>query len=123
MSSRHWFWAIPVVVLLLAAAGLPPPGNVPRAVAAAHVTVTVDRTTPAGLSQLALGVTHTQYSLDPSGDPTAVASGKGLLAAAPGSQNQSIYGCAATNQEPPPRVYEWGRLDQRPTLSRPPGGT
>jgi hypothetical protein len=123
MSSRHWFWAIPVVVLLLAAAGLPPPGNVPRAVAAAHVTVTVDRTTPAGPSQLALGVTHTQYSLDPSGDPTAVASGKALLAAATVYQNQSIYGWGATNPEPSPGVYDWSNLDQRLNLIRATGGT
>src|SRR2546421_9351135 len=106
MSSRHWFWAMPVAVLLLAAAALPPLGNVPRAVAAAHATVTVDRTTPAGLSQLALGVTHPQYSPAPSGDPTAVTSGKALLAAATVYQNQSIYGWGATNPEPSPGVYD-----------------
>jgi hypothetical protein len=122
MSSRPWFWAIPVVVLL-AAAALPPPGNVPHAVAADHITVTVDRTTPAGLSQLALGVTHTQYSLDPSGDPTAVASGTALLAAATVYQNQSIYGWGATNPEPSPGVYDWSSLDQRLNLIRSTGGT
>jgi TolB protein len=38
MSSRHWFWAIPVVVLLLAAAALPSRGN---GQAAAPCTTTV----------------------------------------------------------------------------------
>jgi Bacterial Ig domain/Glycosyl hydrolases family 39 len=97
--------------------------TVRNATQAADVTVTVDRTVPAGSSSLAVGVTHTQYSLDPGGDPAAVDSGKTLLAAATRYQNQQIYGWGAGNPNPRPGVYDWSSLDRRIALIRSMGAT
>ena len=90
---------------------------------AADVTVTVDRTIPAGTSGLSTGATHTQYSLDPAGDSVAVANGKKLLAAATRYQNQHIYGWGAANPNPKPGVYDWSTLDRRIALIRSMGAT
>ena len=82
------------------------------------VTVTVDRATPDGISRLATGVTHAQHSLDPWGDPGAVARGKALLSSAVRYQNQHLMGWGAGNPEPAPGVYDWKSLDRRIQLMR-----
>src|SRR4051812_36621732 len=84
----------------------------------AEVTLTVEFARPEGVGQLELGVTHMQYSLDPWGDPAAVARGKELLGAAVRFQNQHIMGFGADNINPSPGVYEWGSLDRRIDLIR-----
>lgn len=45
----------------------------------ADITIEVDRSRPAGTSQLALGVTHGEHSLDPWGDAAAVRRGRALV--------------------------------------------
>ncbi|HMC70351.1 MAG TPA: LamG-like jellyroll fold domain-containing protein, partial [Mycobacteriales bacterium] len=82
------------------------------------VTVTVDRSQPDIVSRLALGVTHTQYSVDSWGDATAVANAKNLLAAAAPYQNQNIYGWGTINPEPSPGVFDWSTLDARMAIIR-----
>jgi hypothetical protein len=90
---------------------------------AAEVTVWIDPLRPIGISQLAMGVTHTQYSLDGWGDPTAVAAGKQVLRASTVFQNQHLMGWGADNPEPWPGVYRWASLDSRVKLMRDTGGT
>jgi hypothetical protein len=87
------------------------------------ISVRVDRSDPAGTSQLALGVTHTQYSLDPWGDPAAVQRGKELVQRVARLQNQHIYGWGALNPEPQPGVFDWSSLDRRVELMRSTGAT
>ncbi|HEX4978704.1 MAG TPA: hypothetical protein VFV35_01445 [Acidimicrobiales bacterium] len=99
--------AVTLLSVLPGAAASPP-----AAAKTATVKVAVS-TTPAGTSSLALGVTHTQYSLDAWGDPAAVSAGRSLLAAAPLQQNQHIMGWGALNPEPSPGVYDWKTLDAR----------
>jgi hypothetical protein len=84
----------------------------------ADVTVTTDFSVTDGVSQLELGVTHMQYSLDPWGDPGAVERGKQLLSAAVRYQNQHIFGFGADNVNPAPGVYDWETLDRRVDLMR-----
>jgi hypothetical protein len=93
------------------------------AAARPDVVVTVDRHKPAGVSQLAVGATHTQQSLDTWGDPDAVARGKELLRRAAIFQNQHIMGFGALNPEPAPGAFDWASLDQRVQLMRDTGGT
>jgi hypothetical protein len=104
------------------AAHLPAPSDHTRTQGAA-VTVRVERSKPTGRSALAMGVTLTQYTLDPWGEPAAIARGKALLAAATHFQNQSIYGWGTTNPEPSPGVYDWSSLDRRMALIRSLGAT
>jgi hypothetical protein len=85
--------------------------------------VNVDRTRPLAVNQLALGVTHTQYSLDSWGNAAAVAAGKSLLSASSVYQNQHIMGWGADNPEPSPGAYNWSSLDARLQLIRSTGGT
>jgi hypothetical protein len=82
------------------------------------VRVNVDRTLPDGISQLAVGATHMQYSLDPWGNAEAVARGKELLQQVAVYQNQHIMGFGALNPEPRPGVYNWASLDRRVQLMR-----
>lgn len=82
------------------------------------VTVRVDRSDVIGTSQMTLGATHTQHSLDPWGDAAAVARGRELLQRAARLQNQHIYGWGAVNPEPRPGVFEWESLDRRVALMR-----
>lgn len=82
------------------------------------VTVKVDRSHVFTVSRFEPGVTHTQHSLDPWGDPASVARGKALLRAACRYQNQHIMGWGADNPEPSPGVYHWADLDQRMALIR-----
>jgi hypothetical protein len=86
------------------------------------VSVTVLRSGPVGMSQLAMGITHTQYSLDPWGDADAVRAGRQLLQASTVFQNQHLMGWGALNPEPSPGVYDWSSLDRRLTLIRETGG-
>jgi hypothetical protein len=65
-----------------------------------------------------LGLTHTQYSIDPWGDPKAVASARRLLAKQPILQNQHIMGWGALNPEPAPGVFDFSSLDRRIDLIR-----
>ena len=100
------------------------PTSAPTTLAARpDVVVSVDRQRPAGVSQLSVGATHTQRSLDTWGDPEAVARGKDLLRRAVSFQNQHIMGFGAPNPMPRPGVYEWDGLDQRVELMRDTGGT
>src|SRR5579872_2803726 len=43
------------------------------------VTVTVDRSVPVGVSHMATGISLSQYTVDPWGNPQAVARGRQLL--------------------------------------------
>ena len=87
------------------------------------VVVTVDRQRPAGASQLAIGATLTQYSLNPWGDAGAIARGKQLLGRIAIYENQHIMGWGGVNPEPAPGVYDWSSLDQRVRLMREIGAT
>lgn len=53
--------------------------------------------TPLLISSYQAGAVHTQHSLDSWGDPTAVASGKALLASATDAENQHIMGFGTTS--------------------------
>jgi TolB protein len=64
MSSRHWFWAVPVVVLLLTAAALPPLGN-GQAAATCTTTVLTNRAAIYAVSLQTLQATN----LMPNGAP------------------------------------------------------
>jgi hypothetical protein len=99
--------AVTSMALVIAAAGEPP-----------TLTVAVDRSAIIGRSRLSLGVTHTQYSLDPWGDRPAVRRGSRLLRSIARYQNQHIYGWGAANPEPSPGVFRWRTLDRRIRLMR-----
>jgi hypothetical protein len=72
--------------------------------------------------ELALGVTHTQYSIEGTG-PGAVAAAT-LLARTPGTlQNQHLMGFGARNPEPSPGVFDWTDLDRRVAKMRATSGT
>ncbi len=86
------------------------------------VRVTLDRTRAEGVSQMAVGATHVQHSLDPWGDQAAVERGRALLQQAAVYQNQHIMGFGAPNPEPSPGEYDWSGLDQRVQLMRDTGG-
>jgi hypothetical protein len=79
----------------------------------ADVTVSVNRVQQLGTSRLSLGATMERDSLNPWGDPTAVANGQQLLDGAITFQNQHIYGWGGTNVEPSPGVYDFSKLDTR----------
>lgn len=72
---------------------------------------------------LAVGVTHTQYSIDPWGDERATARARAVLSATATYQNQHIFGWGALNPEPSPGRYDWSTLDRRMQLIRSTGGT
>ena len=99
-----------VASLLIVALGA---GSIPPATAAAQpqgapVVVTVDRSTRVGTSEMAVGVTHTQYSLDPWANADAVARGKTLLREGVAYQNQHIYGWGADQPQPGARRLQIG---------------
>lgn len=78
--------------------------------------------TSAATPTLAVGVTHTQSSIDGGGAPAARA--ESLLASTPGTlQNQHIMGWGARNPEPSPGIFDWTDLDRRVALMRRTGGT
>ncbi|MGI5240388.1 GH39 family glycosyl hydrolase [Dactylosporangium sp. CA-139066] len=72
---------------------------------------------------LAVGVTHTQNSIDDWGDPAASASARAVLTASATYQNQHIYGWGAGNPEPSPGTFDWSSLDRRMKLIRSTNGT
>jgi hypothetical protein len=72
---------------------------------------------------LELGVTHTQYSLDP-GDPDE-ARDRGAAVLADGSaiwQNHHLMGFGTLSPEPSPGEYDWSSLDRRMQLTEETGG-
>lgn len=71
---------------------------------------------------LAVGVTHTQYSIDDWGDDEARASATSVLRATATYQNQHIFGWGALNPEPRPGQFDWASLDRRMQLIRTTGG-
>ncbi len=92
--------------------------------AATNAIVTIATNLPAGLSQLQLGVTHTQVFWE-KGDPMAVARARNLLAPAVGLQNQSIMGWGAgpVLQTAPGAAFDFSGLDARVELMRSLGST
>ena len=73
--------------------------------------------------RLELGVTHTQYSLDP-GDPDA-ARDRGAAVLSNGSaiwQNHHLMGFGTLSPEPSPGEYDWSSLDRRMQLTEETGG-
>jgi hypothetical protein len=72
---------------------------------------------------LAVGVTHTQYSIDNWGHDGASASAKAVLTATATYQNQHIFGWGAQNPQPSPGKFNWSSLDRRMELIRSTGGT
>ncbi|SRR6266545_4962249 len=71
----------------------------------------------------AVGVTHTQYSIDPWGDVEARATARAVLEATASYQNQHLFGWGTLNPEPRPGKYDWSSLDRRMRLIRATGGT
>jgi len=71
---------------------------------------------------LAVGVTHTQYSIDPWGDAQAQATARAVLEATATYQNQHLFGWGTLNPEPSPGRYDWSSLDRRMRLIRATGG-
>jgi hypothetical protein len=64
-----------------------------------------------------VGLTHTEFSADPGGNPDAVSRAKKLLRQLD-AQNQFIMGFGVANPEPSPGVFHWKTLDQRVKLMR-----
>ncbi|MBW3623602.1 MAG: xylan 1,4-beta-xylosidase [Armatimonadetes bacterium] len=91
--------------------------------AANPVVIKIDRSKPIGVSRFRTGVTHTQYSLDPWGDPEAIQRAKKLLRAVAVYQNQHLMGWGTDNPNPAPGVYNWESLDRRIGLIRSMGAT
>jgi hypothetical protein len=66
-----------------------------------------------GVSNFRAGAIHLAKSLDGSGDPVAVKSGRDALHAATHLETQWLMGNGAANPEPSPGVYSWTSLDFR----------
>jgi hypothetical protein len=82
------------------------------------VSEAIDYQTPAGVSKLEIGVTHT-HAMWENGHPDAVARVKKELEGAKiRYQNQHIMGWGVNNPEPSPGVYSWSSLDRRLDLIR-----
>jgi hypothetical protein len=123
--------AVAVVALPLALLGLAQsPANAakggkpkPAVTTTTTAAPTTTTTAPAPvLPSLAVGMTHTQYSVD--GGAIAKTAAETLLNATPGAlQNQHIMGWGARSPEPSPGVYDWTDLDKRVALMRRTGGT
>ena len=71
-----------------------------------------------GESRLRVGITHTQVSLEPGGDPGALARARAALRPVAALQNQHLYGWGASNPEPSPGVFDWRSLDRRVDVMR-----
>jgi Glycosyl hydrolases family 39 len=71
----------------------------------------------------AVGVTHSQHSIDAWGDVQAQARARAVLSATATYQNQHIFGWGALNPEPSPGEYDWSSLDRRMELIRATGST
>jgi hypothetical protein len=72
----------------------------------------VNYTKPQGRSQLTLGITHTQHTVD-YGNIAAVARAQKLLGVVAPFQVQAIMGWGADNPEPSPGIYNFQTLDER----------
>ncbi|MFC4947579.1 hypothetical protein [Pseudonocardia sp. GCM10023141] len=116
---------VPAVLTLLLAAALAacaaapvPTDAVAAAAAQVHDWAWTEQAAP-----LALGVTHTQDSLNPD-EPTAAAQrGLAILRGnGAGWQNQHLMGFGTLNPEPSPGDYQWASLDQRMQLIKDSGG-
>lgn len=112
LSARFREWFAIVTLLLLAA----------PVYAQEPVIVRVDRSAPAGVSHLSIGVTHTQPKWE-NGNPQAVARAKELLSRGLKFQNQHLMDWGTENPEPKPGVYNWASLDHRVALMRSMGAT
>jgi Glycosyl hydrolases family 39 len=114
-------------ILLVTAAALSPPAQ-PQAMTGRAAPV-VD-TFPWGSAEharphpgvLDIGVTHTQYSVDPWGNAAAITSAQTVLGATATYQNQHLFGWGALNPEPRPGVFDWSSLDRRMRQIRQSGG-
>ena len=85
---------------------------------AAEMTVAINYNAPSMVSQMEIGVTHTQAMWE-NGHPEAVARVKKQLEEGKiRYQNQHIMGWGANNPEPSPGVYNWSSLDRRLELIR-----
>jgi hypothetical protein len=89
---------------------------------AVDTSVTIDHSKPVGVSQLALGVTHGQHSIDADGSPHAIGAAENVLRTAAVYQNQHIMGWGADNPEPAPGTFSWDSLDNRMALITATGG-
>lgn len=87
------------------------------------VAVRIDTSRVVMRSRLALGITHTELSLDAPAPPARIAMARRLAASLARVQNQQIYGWGATNPEPRPGVFAWSSLDRRVELMRSLPGT
>jgi glycosyl hydrolase family 39 (putative alpha-L-iduronidase) len=72
---------------------------------------------------LAVGITHTQYSIGNWANPAANASASAVLTATATYQNQHIFGWGALSPEPRPGEFDWTSLDRRIGLIRATHGT
>jgi uncharacterized repeat protein (TIGR01451 family) len=85
------------------------------------VTVTVNRSSPIGPAQLAVGITNTFGTFaGPNGDANARA--EDLLRQVAVFQNQHVDGFGAMNPEPSPGAFQWQSLDRRIGVIRSTGG-
>jgi hypothetical protein len=120
--SRHHQWhfagVLGLAMVLMLAASLPAASAI-----SPTVTVTVNRSRAVGKSQLAVGVSHMQYSVDAWGNPQATANGQRLLASGVTFQNQHIMGFGVDNPMPAPGRYDWETLDARVQMMRAAGAT
>ena len=114
-ARRRRFSVALVGVVLAGSVGLAWAAHGPPTASAAQqpVRVAVERTQPTGRSELIVGVTHTQYSVDSWGDADAVQRGRQLLDGLGGLHNQHIYGWGTRNPNPQPGTYDWRSLDRR----------
>ncbi len=95
--------------------GTPPPGP--------SVNVRVDTSHVVMRSRLALGITHTEESLDVPAPANRIARARRVAAGIATVQNQHIYGWGALNPEPRPSELRWASLDRRVALMRSLPGT
>ena len=78
------------------------------------VAASIDPAHTVAESQLALGTTHTRFTLSVSGaQPGARARAEEILKETVRYQNQHIMGWGASNPNPAPGDYNWGSLDWR----------
>jgi hypothetical protein len=114
---------ISLLALAITAIGATPVSAIPPRTKPAVVRASSVPAAPP-VTGLVLGVTHTDHSLDPSGDARSVARGEAILATHPGTiQNVSMMGWGQTNPEPSNGVYDFTSLDSRIAEVRRTGGT
>ncbi len=94
--------------------GTSQPGHVPLGTSTVLPGVQLtDDSAATAPNRLTLGTTLAQYAYDPWNDPTAVQSGKAVLASAVRYQAQHLMGFGALNPSPAPGVRDWTSLDSR----------